>query len=101
MATVYHYPRLSYEPGQPILAYPRTERNTRLYQTAEHLTQASLARTPPPQAKNANPVPLEVARAGDVLPAPVKADRSKSTFLEDDQTPEMFRARLADCAYCL
>ncbi|KAK1927102.1 nuclease [Papiliotrema laurentii] len=77
-------------------AYDRAKRHPAW--TAEHLTAASLARVPPPQAKNANPVPLEVARAGDVIPSPPagKVDRSKSVFQEDDSTPELFRAKLAD-----
>ncbi|RXK41153.1 endonuclease G, mitochondrial [Tremella mesenterica] len=45
--------------------------------TAEHLTAASLAKTPP---LNLN------------------GDRSKSVFMEDEGIPEMFRAKLSDCA---
>jgi endonuclease G len=41
----------------------------------------------------AHPVPLEEARAADT----VKADRTKSTFMEDADVPEMFRAKLNDC----
>ncbi|ORX38537.1 hypothetical protein BD324DRAFT_577661 [Kockovaella imperatae] len=63
--------------------------------TAEHLTAASLARTPPKNAPGAKPVPLEDARAADTLPAP-KADRSKSVFMEDEGIPEIFRAKLQD-----
>jgi endonuclease G len=63
-------------------------------QTAEHLTAQSLSRTPPPSAPGAHPVPLETARAADT----VKADRSKSTFMEDNEIPEVFRAKLNDCA---
>ncbi|ODN78749.1 hypothetical protein L202_04312 [Cryptococcus amylolentus CBS 6039] len=62
--------------------------------TAEHLTATSLAKKPPPQAST-NPVPLDVARAADVAP-PVKVDRSKSVFKEDEGIPEMFRAKLGD-----
>lgn len=63
-------------------------------QTAEHLTAQSLARAPP----NANPVPLEAARAADTAPV-VKGDRSKSTFMEDAGVPELFRAKLQDCEF--
>ncbi|KAK4688590.1 hypothetical protein P7C73_g1523, partial [Tremellales sp. Uapishka_1] len=65
--------------------------------TAEHLTAASLARTPTPTSTTP-PVPLEAARAADTSAQPIstKGDRSKSTFMEDDTIPEMFRARLAD-----
>ncbi|KAL7422771.1 nuclease [Cryptotrichosporon argae] len=65
--------------------------------TAEHLTAASLARTPAPNTPA--PVPLDRARAADAGPQePVvfKGDRSKSVFKEDDGIPEMFRAKLAD-----
>ncbi|EIW67252.1 hypothetical protein TREMEDRAFT_69745 [Tremella mesenterica DSM 1558] len=64
--------------------------------TAEHLTAASLAKTPPPNL-NVSPVPLETARAADTQPGPVvKGDRSKSVFMEDVGIPEMFRAKLSD-----
>ncbi|KAI9637460.1 uncharacterized protein MKK02DRAFT_23974 [Dioszegia hungarica] len=63
--------------------------------TAEHLTAASLSRTAPASAPNANPIPLETARAADTAPV-VKGDRSKSTFMEDADVPEAFRARLQD-----
>jgi endonuclease G len=62
------------------------------------LTAASLSRTPPASAPNANPVPLETARAADTQPV-VKGDRSKSVFMEDGDVPEFFRARLQDCKY--
>ncbi|ORY35593.1 nuclease [Naematelia encephala] len=65
--------------------------------TAEHLTAASLARTPSPSSPNTQPVPLDAARAADTTPdPPVKADRSRSTFMEDETIPELFRAKLAD-----
>ncbi|KAK8854776.1 hypothetical protein IAR55_003515 [Kwoniella newhampshirensis] len=67
--------------------------------TAEHLTQTSLARTPPPSAPNTTPVPLEVARGADTTgqsSVVVKGDRSKSTFMEDETVPEFFRAKLQD-----
>jgi endonuclease G len=68
-------------------------------QTAEHLTAASLSRTPPPSAPHATPIPLESARAADTSPLPpaTKGDRSKSVFMEDEGVPEMFRAKLQDC----
>jgi hypothetical protein len=66
-------------------------------QTAEHLTAASLARTPPVSNPGITPVPLETAREADTSALPVKVDRSKSTFMEDDTIPELFRARLQDC----
>lgn len=72
------------------------------WQTAEHLTAASLARTPPASKPNASPVPLEDARKADTSPAPpavVKGDRSKSTFMEDEAIPEAFRAKLQDCEW--
>ena len=68
-------------------------------QTAEHLTTASLTRTPPPQKPDARPVPLETARAADTQPQASRGDRAKSVFMEDEGIPEMFRARLQDCEY--
>lgn len=67
--------------------------------TAEHLTAASLSRTPPASAPNATPIPLETARAADTSPVVIKGDRSKSTFMEDGDIPELFRARLQDCKF--
>ncbi|WRT68415.1 uncharacterized protein IL334_005391 [Kwoniella shivajii] len=69
--------------------------------TAEHLTATSLARSPPPSAPNTQPVPLEQARNADTSgngsgKVVTKGDRSKSTFMEDDGVPEMFRAKLQD-----
>ncbi|WWD19078.1 hypothetical protein CI109_103536 [Kwoniella shandongensis] len=68
--------------------------------TAEHLTQTSLARTPPPSAPGTTPVPLEVARGADTSGqsggVKSKGDRSKSTFMEDEGVPEFFRAKLQD-----
>jgi endonuclease G len=71
-------------------------------QTAEHLTAASLARTPPASAPGTKPVPLEAARAADTAPGQAadkvktKGDRSKSVFMEDQGIPEIFRAKLGD-----
>ncbi|GFZ49525.1 Nuclease [Saitozyma sp. JCM 24511] len=66
--------------------------------TAEHLTAASLSRTPPPSAPGVTPVPLESARKADTDPLPpvARGDRSRSVFMEDEGIPEMFRAKLQD-----
>ena len=71
-------------------------------QTAEHLTATSLSRIPPPSAANTAPVPLESARGADTSQRPVvKGDRSKSVFMEDEVVPDIFRAKLQDCACAL
>ncbi|WWC71552.1 uncharacterized protein I206_105510 [Kwoniella pini CBS 10737] len=68
--------------------------------TAEHLTATSLAKTPPPSAPGNTPIPLEQARKGDTAgnndKVVVKGDRSRSVFKEDEDIPEMFRAKMQD-----
>ena len=76
-------------------AYDRQRRHPAW--TAEHLTAASLARTPPASSSSQS-IPLADARAADTSPTPgARGDRTKSTFMEDEEVPEPFRAKLQDC----
>lgn len=68
---------------------------TDIIQTAEHLTATSLGRT----SSSSFSSPLTSPRAADADLPIIKGDRAKSAFVEDEGIPEMFRAKLQDCAY--
>jgi hypothetical protein len=80
-------------------------------QTAEHLTLASLGKSPVAPSTSPRPLPgagaLQTGPALIAQPAgsvavdpgkPGKGDRGKSQFSEDQDVPALFRAQLKDCA---